>query len=297
MSFNIDDVFLLPADSEGREKMKDRIIQKYGNITVTTVARSILSREIEGYFIGEGKRYIAVFAAHHAQESITANIAFLLIDLLLTGMRQGRINSIDCKLLFTKYRFAVVPCVNPDGIEMRYHGVSDSPLKDRIMRMSGGNFSSWQANARGVDLNHNYDFGFAEYKAKERELGIVAGKGLYSGESAESEPEVRGVCNLLRTLDLSAVVSLHSQGEEIYASPKDKKNQRRAERLAKMCGYTVAVAEGTAAFGGLSDYTGSLGIPSFTLELGKGQNPLPEADVPLIFGRVGEALATLPIIL
>ena len=25
-------------------------------------------------------------------------------------------------------------------------------------------FSHWQANARGVDLNHNYDSGFYEYK-------------------------------------------------------------------------------------------------------------------------------------
>ena len=163
--------------------------------------------------------------------------------------------------------------------------------------MSGGDFSMWQANARGVDLNHNYDSGFLEYKRLEREEGIGAGPSLYSGEYPESEPETRGTANLIRTLSPAAVISLHTQGEEIYYQPKDRKMARRAERLAGLCGYSVGTPAGTAAYGGLCDYTGSLGIPSFTLELGKGVNPLSESDVPAIFARVGEALALLPTLL
>ena len=95
----------------------------------------------------------------------------------------------------------------------------------------------------------------------------------------------------------SLAVSLHTQGEEIYYQPKDRIMARRAERLASLIGYTVAEPEGTAAYGGLCDYTGSLGIPSFTLELGRGVNPLPEDAIPDIFKRVGEAIAILPTLL
>lgn len=293
----VDGEFLLVADEKGRGKMKDRLIEKYGELKETIIARSILSRPIEGYFIGEGKKYITVFAAHHALETITTNIAFLLIDMLLGRSKNGSINNVDCKLMLSKYCFLIVPCVNPDGVELRFHGASDSILRERQMRMSGEDFSSWQANARGVDLNHNYDSGFLEYKELERLSGVVAGASLYSGEYPESEPETRGVANLIRTLSPIAVVSLHTQGEEIFYQPRDRKTARSAGRLATLVGYTVGTPEGTAAYGGLSDYTGSLGIPSFTLELGKGFNPLSESDVPTIFARVGEALALLPTLL
>ena len=152
----------------------------------------------------------------------------------------------------------------------------------------------WQANARGVDLNHNYDYRFSEYKRIEEERDISAGPTLYSGEYPESEPETRCVANLVRTVAPRAVVSLHAQGEEIYAFPHTKRVKRIAGRLAGMCGYSLSVPDGTASYGGLSDYSGSLGIPSFTFEVGKGKNPLPESLISEVFIRVRDAIALLP---
>lgn len=297
MRFLIDDIFTTNADFAGREKMTDRLKEKHPGINYMCFAKSILSHQIEAFYIGDGKEYITLFAAHHALESITTNLAYIFIDFLMTMAKEKAIYNIDCKLLLSKYCFVIVPCVNPDGIEMRYHGADNSLLRDRQMRMSGGDFSSWQANARGVDLNHNYDCRFVEYKEIERERDISAGPTLYSGEFPESEPEVRGVANLIRTLMPKAVVSLHSQGEEIYAFPDTPAISRVSRRLADITGYGRKVPDGTAAYGGLCDYTGSLGIPSFTIEVGKGQNPLPESSVIGIFERLNRALVTLPILL
>ncbi len=293
---NSENVFLKPADCIARTQMRDTIIDRYG-ISPTVLGRSILSREIECYRIGSGEKYILVAAAHHALESITVNIAFLLMDILMSKMETGSVNGVNCKLLLSNYSFMILTCVNPDGIELRMHGASDTPLYDRQMRMSGGSFSSWQANARGVDLNHNYNFRFAEYKYIERERGITAGPTLYSGEFPESEPEVRTVANLVRTLMPRAVVSLHSQGEQIFSMPRDRAVRRIAERLGSICGYSVCEPADTACFGGLCDYCGNLGIPSFTYELGRGKNPLPESDIIPIFKRVYPSLALLPTML
>ena len=232
MGFRIDSEFLVRADRDGRERMREHLFSKHGNIQGSVIARSILSKPIEVYFIGEGKRYVTVFATHHALESITTNFAFLFIDYLMSKSSGGVINGIDCKFLLSKYRFAVVPCVNPDGVELRINGAGDSPLTDRLMRMSGGDFSTWQSNARGVDLNHNYDALFDEYKALEKKNGIVPGATLYSGEAPESEPETKGVANLVRTLMPVALVSLHTQGEEIYAYPKTAKISTAAAAMA-----------------------------------------------------------------
>lgn len=297
MRFVIDDVFTLPADVAGREKMVERLKEKHGDINATEISKSILSRPIEAFHIGDGRKYITVFATHHALESVTANFAYIFIDFLMTMASEREVYDIDCKLLLSKYRFIIVPSVNPDGVEMRHHGADNSLLRDRQMRISGGDFSSWQANARGVDLNHNYDYRFLEYKELEAEMNISAGATLYSGEFPESEPEVRGVANLVRTLMPRAVVSLHSQGEEIYAFPDTPSISRVARRLADITGYEHKTPDGTAAYGGLCDYTGSLGIPSFTFEVGMGKNPLPESSVKGIFERISRALLTLPILL
>ena len=294
MSYIIDEAFLLPADTDSRELMRQRITDKYQGARTVNIGKSIEGREIEAYFLGRGKRCVCLFATHHALESITTNIAYLLIDYIMTMEKLGKINGIDCKLLLSKYSFIVVPCVNPDGVELHMHGASDSPLFERQMRMSNGDFTTWQANARGVDLNHNYDHRFSEYKSVEAKEGIVPGSSLYSGEYPESEPETHAVANLVRITNPLACVSLHTQGEQIFAPLNNKKSLRTAQRLADLCAYTLSVPSGTASYGGLSDYAASIGIPSFTLELGKGKNPLPLTDAPAIFKRVRDAIITLP---
>jgi hypothetical protein len=156
-------------------------------------------------------------------------------------------------------------------------------------------FSEWQANARGVDLNHNYEAGFFEYKRLEEAEGITAGKTRFSGEYPESEPETRALASFIRTLMPEAIVSLHTQGEEIFSKPDTEYVERIAGRLGRSSGYKTSVAEGLSAYGGLCDYTGSvLNIPSFTVELGRGKNPLPYSSLGAIPDKVRNLLIFLP---
>ena len=39
-----------------------------------------------------------------------------------------------------------------------------------------------------------------------------------------------------------------------------------------------------------------LGIPAFTLECGKGKNPLPPADAPILYGEIRKALFGFPML-
>ncbi len=283
---------LLPADGRGRELMEG-MLSSLSGVEEALVGYSILQRPIKMYKFGKGRGRVVFFGAHHALESITANILYTFIY-IMNSPERAMISAEDLPSLFTSlYTYYVVPCLNPDGIEIRFNGDASSVLHSRILRMTGGDLNGWQANARGVDLNHNYEYGFAEYKAIEYSRGITAGKSLYSGEYPESEPESRLAASLVRILNPKAVVSLHSQGEEIYYAPSASRNA--AQALAKLTGYTATLPTDTAAYGGLCDYAGyALGIPSFTLEIGRGSNPLPEADIPAVAKRIIPALMLLP---
>ncbi len=90
-------------------------------------------------------------------------------------------------------------------------------MEQQVSASCGGDFSRWQANARGVDLNHNFDAGFELCKQAEQSAGILGpGPGKYGGERPESEPETRSICRFIRTQPVRQLYAFHSQGEEIY---------------------------------------------------------------------------------
>ena len=283
-----------------------RLADTYPFLTLSYIGTSILDRAIPILHIGSGKRRVLYVGAHHGMEWITSLVLtrFLeeLCEIIKTKRRVCGIYPCD---LLEGYTLSVIPMLNPDGVEYQIHGVDeDNPLRDRVLEMNGGSedFSAWQANARGVDLNHNYDAGFAEYKQLERENGIKKGAPTrYSGECAESEPEVAALCNLIRfSAPWRGVMTLHTQGEEIFAPPckEGRSNAVTAEKLSNLTGYRLVRAEGLAAYGGMSDWCAEkLSIPSFTMECGRGKNPLPTSQFSSIYSTVRAALFLFPTIL
>ncbi len=289
--------FFLPT-SQNRCAYSEEYLKKYPAAECGIIGKSILARDIEYFRLGCGKRHIIAVGAHHAMEYITASVLYDFIDFLNEKITRGETYcGVNVPFLLKRFSFWIIPCINPDGVEMQLTGIEKTPLCDRQIRMNGGScdFSLWQANARGVDLNHNYNLGFLEYKRLEEGEGIVPGSTRYSGEYPESEPETRSLANFIRTLLPSAVVSLHTQGEEIYSKPDSEYVGRIAKRLSSAMGYKHSQPSGLASYGGLCDYTGEvLGIPSFTVELGQGKNPLPDTAYGSICERVRKMLVLLP---
>ena len=71
-----------------------------------------------------------------------------------------------------------------------------------------------------------------------------------------------------------------------------------SKMISKMTGYALADTEGTASYGGLTDWLISeLDMPSFTIECGKGENPLPVSDMGKIYLSLRELLFSFPVLL
>lgn len=85
----------------------------------------------------------------------------------------------------------IIPCVNPDGVEISLHGPCAAlNYKNLVYRSSNGNSASWQANARGVDLNHNFPAKWEDLRKREISQGINSPSPTrFGGRKPLSEPE------------------------------------------------------------------------------------------------------------
>ncbi|MBQ6802431.1 MAG: gamma-D-glutamyl-meso-diaminopimelate peptidase, partial [Oscillospiraceae bacterium] len=115
------------------------------------------------------------------------------------------------------------------------------------------------------------------------------------GPRAFSEPETRAVCGFCSTFDVKRLYSFHSQGEEVYwyyGRRTPLAGRDIAEEFANACGYKVCMPKGMAANGGLKDwYIETFGRPGFTIEIGRGENPLPIKEFDEIYEKIKPALA------
>ncbi|HPS34514.1 MAG TPA: M14 family zinc carboxypeptidase, partial [Oscillospiraceae bacterium] len=153
----------------------------------------------------------------------------------------------------------------------------------------------WEANNNGVDLNHNFDAGWPELRRLEKDCGIDGpSPRRFGGPFPESEPETRAIISLCHEFNPRQAVSLHSQGEEIYWRYGDtlpKHAEVMAHILAISCNYTLAEPEGIASHGGFKDwFIREFDRPAFTFEIGKGKNPLPVTETPILLKRLSDTL-------
>ena len=289
-----------PFDHAALLECIEEMRQAFPNLSFDYLGNSILGRGIPILSLGHGRRRLLYIGAHHGMESITSLILVQFLDDLLTEISAERAPcGLSARLFCEVCTLHVIPMLNPDGVDYQIHGVDErNPLRERLIASNGGeDFSRWQANARGVDLNHNYDADFWRYKRLAAQNGIdSAAATRYAGERPESEPEVASLCNFIRYhAPISGLLTLHTQGEEILigqaASPRTK---AVASRFAALCGYSLKNTEGLASMSGLSDWCATCQIPALTLECGRGVNPLPPTDATAIYRTLRHALLRCP---
>lgn len=296
-----------PTDHALLMAVGEEFAARYESLEITMLGQSILGRKIPVLRLGRGSKKVLYIGAHHGMEWVTCTVLLRFVNEYCELLRsRGKVNGLSVEALDESRSIYVIPMLNPDGVEYALHGIEeDNPLYERAFSMNGQSmdFSHWQANARGVDLNHNYNAGFAEYKRLEAENGIFGGAPTrFSGEAPESEPEVGYLCNFVRFYDdFSMALTLHTQGEEIYYTSGGEvppKGERIGERLASLCGYSLSKPEGMAAYGGFTDwFIREFGRPSFTVECGKGENPLPFSDFPMMYLRLRRMLFCAPFLI
>lgn len=294
---HFEEMFTKKCDENLRNKFKKAIKDSFFFVNTGIIGRSVLNRPIDCYTIGNKLEKIFLCGGVHGMEWITSHILYMLIiNISYSIINHKPILNEKLWEYFTEKSLVVVPCVNPDGVEISING-SDSAksLKNFIEKISNGDTLHWQSNALGVDINHNFNAGWSAVKEKEIAKGIISpAKTRYGGESPENQPETIALTEFCRNNRLSAAIAFHSQGEEIYwdyGKNTPVQSLEMANKMAKLSGYTVAEPEDIAVGGGFKDWViEELCIPAFTIEVGKGENPLDISQLLPIYTKIEKML-------
>lgn len=222
------------------------------------IGKTFLGQNIYAFHKGpiNGKQML-ISGGIHAREYISCLVVLKLLE--------------DYDLPYGCY---FVPTINLDGICLSICGldfVKDDDIKYLLYRLNNNstNFKLWKANARGVDLNTNFDAGFGESKFA-KPLPCSSG---FAGEYVNSEPETIALVNFVNTIKIDYSVAFHSKGKVVYYGFEGldknvlKKENKMASFFAKNLGYKKIRSIGST--GGLGDYLGlKHNVPSVTIELG-----------------------------
>ncbi len=278
----------------------EKLTQKYDFLRCSVIGRTYTGRGIFSLSLGNELNCALIVGGVHGCEWLTCLVIYKYISALCDAVQSdGFVSSIKISSLLDKFGVTFVPCLNPDGTEIAVRGLEGAGNMRHITeKIPCDDYSRWNANSIGVDLNHNFNAEWKKARMLEIENGILSSAPRqFGGFSPESEPETKAVTELCRRKKFRTATAFHSQGEEIYCGFMGKepvKSQMMAKILACSCGYKIVENDGLASYAGFKDwFISEFSKPAFTFEIGKGENPLPLSDLDGIYNRLEEAMTLL----
>lgn len=261
-----------------------KITSAHKEIHSFVIGKSVMEKDIYAASTGQGHKKVLLAGAYHGLEYLTSVFLIRFLEEYITHLKNGEIwLGYDIKRLYDNTTLSIIPMVNPDGVDIAIHGLDiTDPHHRHLISVAGiHSFNEvWQANANGVDINHNFNANW--------EMSVECpSPSKYGGEFYESEPETKAVVEFIKKEKFDALAAFHSQGQEIYYDFDGMASERSrdiAKRMAAESGYAIAHSTGTASYGGCKDwFIKEFGKSGFTIEIGKGKNPLPLSMLDNIF--------------
>ncbi|WNS74291.1 M14 family zinc carboxypeptidase [Bacillus sp. DTU_2020_1000418_1_SI_GHA_SEK_038] len=268
----------------------------YPFIKVNTIGNTVLGKPIQEIRLGRGRKKVHFNASFHANEWITSGIIMSLLNHFLLSLTNVKpIRGLQTMPLYESVDLSIVPMVNADGVNLVINGPTED-VRERVIGINRGStdFSGWKANIRGVDLNDQYPAKWETEKDRSPEKSPAPRD--YPGTAPLTEPEAIAMAELTRSRQFNRVLAFHTQGEEFYwgyEGMEPPESSVLAREFARVSGYrSVQYIE---SYAGYKDwFIKEFRRPGFTVELGKGINPLPLSQFDEIFEEVlGIYLAAL----
>lgn len=278
------------------ERDVKHLVSIFPFVKLHIIGKSVLGKNIYELKIGKGSKKVHMNASFHANEWITSSILMTFInDFLLSLTNNSRIRNLSTLPLYQSVSLSIVPMVNPDGVDLVLSGPPEEKNKEVISVNNGStDFTGWKANIRGVDLNNQFPANW-EIEKERKEPKSPAPRD-YPGDAPLTEPEAMIMAKLAELEKFDRMLALHTQGKEFYwgyEGLEDLNSGKIAAEFNRVSGYKAVQYVDSHA--GYKDwFIQEFKQPAFTIELGKGINPLPLSQFDEIYqDMTGIFLASL----
>ncbi|MBM7646361.1 g-D-glutamyl-meso-diaminopimelate peptidase [Scopulibacillus daqui] len=246
------------------------------------IKKEIIGQSVEGkplyeIRLGNGQKRVHYNGSFHANEWITTPVIMTFLNDYLVSLTNRRtIRGLSVAPFYDNVTLSIVPMVNPDGVDLVLNGPApESEYRENVFELNKGqnDFNGWKANIRGVDLNDQFP---ADWEVEQQRREQAPSPRDYPGTKPLSEPEAKALSELTRKRQFDRVLAFHTQGEVIYWGYKEHEppeTEKIVKEFARVSGYEpVRYVDSTAGYKDWFEQEWQR--PGFTVELGKGKNPL-----------------------
>lgn len=283
--------------SEKLSKAVESFSRIYPFVETFEIGKSVLGKPITCFKIGNGKNEVFYNAAIHANEVITTSVLLKFLEEYARAYAEdGIIDGEMASALYNNTTLYVIPMVNPDGVDLVTGSIKNGDISYENAEKMANNYPNipfprgWKANINGVDLNVQFPAEWEMGRDNKFERGYdKPGPREYPGEAPLTQPEALALYNFTREHDFRLVIAYHTQGEVIYWQFKDYDPPMArviGNIFSQSSGYPLTEVPYNASFAGYKDwYIQEYNRPGYTIETGKGRNPLPIEDVHQIYKK------------
>ena len=262
---------------------------RYPFLRVDSIGRSVLGRPLWSLSLGSGQNRVLYNAEHHANEWITTPLLLRFTEELAAAYAAGgEIFGRSAAELLDYAVLCLIPAANPDGMDLVTGELTGGEAWQRARQIAADYPrypfpSGWKANIRGTDLNLQYPAGWEQARANKFAQGIVSpAPADYVGRAPLAAPEARDLYTFTLRFDPALILAYHTQGEVIYWRFLDYEpagSRQIADYFASLSGYAVEETPFASGFAGYKDwFIQEYNRPGYTIEAGRGVNPLPIGD-------------------
>ncbi len=274
----------IPYTSQTLQRNIEGLTKRYPFLRTGVVGRSVNGQPIPYLTFGEGPIRVGYNAAHHANEWITTPVLMKFTEQMCRAYSMGvSLGDSNVQQLWQRTTFVIVPMVNPDGVDLvtgEYAPGSREYNAARALNTDLPFPDGWKANIAGTDLNLNYPAGWEEARRIKYEQGFTRpGPRDFVGTAPLSAPESRAMAQFTQQQNFRLILAYHTQGEIIfwkYLDYQPENSLEIARRFSEVSGYTVEETPYSSGFAGYKDwFIQTWNRPGYTIECGRGVNPLP----------------------
>ncbi len=257
-------------------------------ITVSTLTKTADGNDIYCVRLGNpnADKKIVLQSTMHAREWLNSQMIMQCIEYYCQNYQAGKYDDVSFKKLFNKVCFYILPMVNPDGVNISQYGlarIKSEKLKKTVKKVAKGQYDTWKANARCVDINRNFKYGFGKGIHEKKKSS-----GFYGGKKAESEKETQALLKIINLVKPDAVINYHEVGEIIYY-----RNETSLTALVKeKTGYAL-IPDDKVKDGSLGNWLDAKKINWCTIETCTGVAPVEHEQYKDLYDKNRDVIAAV----